>query len=127
MRAVPQYQRNYDNKWWRDRHKSRFEFKSYNLVIKGSSKTKRGSPLWVKTLKGGTPTLTMNEEAMALKKGSLRFNEYYDIQNVYDDLYKESQRGKDFKELFEIITSRENILVAYRKIKSNKRKSNCGL
>ncbi|WML42227.1 group II intron reverse transcriptase/maturase [Neobacillus sp. OS1-2] len=62
----------------------------------------------------------MNEEAKALKKGSLRFNEYYDIQNVYDNLYKESQRGKDFKELIEIITSRENILVAYRKIKSNR-------
>lgn len=62
----------------------------------------------------------MNEEAKALKKSSLRFNEYYDIQNVYDSLYKDSQQGKNFKGLMEIITSRENILAAYRKIKSNK-------
>ncbi|MGP7818459.1 group II intron reverse transcriptase/maturase [Niallia sp. 01092] len=62
----------------------------------------------------------MNVEEKALKKGSLRFNEYYDIQSVYDNLYKDSQQGKDFKGIMEIITSRENILVAYRKIKSNK-------
>ncbi len=28
-----------------------------------------------------------------LKNSKLRHNEYYDMQNVYDDLYKKSQNG----------------------------------
>ena len=42
------------------------------------------------------------------------------MQETFDNLYKESKEGKTFNSLYEIITSRENILLAYRTIKSNK-------
>lgn len=54
------------------------------------------------------------------KKDTLRHNEYYDMQKVFDDLYQKSREGKDFKNLYSLITSRENILLAYRNIKKNK-------
>ena len=55
-----------------------------------------------------------------LKKNKLRYNEYYNIQDIYDKLYLMSSENKSFTKLMEIITSRENILVAYRNIKKNK-------
>ena len=55
-----------------------------------------------------------------LKKQKLRNNEYYDIQNVFDDLYAKAKEGKVFKDLLSIITSEENVLLAYRNIKKNK-------
>ena len=60
------------------------------------------------------------EECKAKKRKVLRHNEYYNIQNVFDKLYKDSQNNKSFNNLYEIIISRENILLAYRNIKSNK-------
>lgn len=49
----------------------------------------------------------------------LRHNEYYDIQNIYDKLYEKSLRKENFKNLIKIISSRDNILLAYRSIKRN--------
>ena len=57
---------------------------------------------------------------MAKKKKSLRYNEYYNIQEVYDQLYLESNEGNVFKNLYEIIISEENIKLAYRNIKKNR-------
>jgi len=54
------------------------------------------------------------------KKQSLRNNEYFNMQNVFDKLYRQSQEGKKFTDLLGIITSKNNILLAYRNIKSNK-------
>lgn len=54
------------------------------------------------------------------KVKTLRHNEYYNIQNVYDELYEKSANKTNFKNLYDIIISRENILLAYRNIKSNK-------
>lgn len=54
------------------------------------------------------------------KKNSLRYNEYYGLQDVFDQLYAKSKRNENFYKLYEIITSEENILLAYRTIKSNK-------
>lgn len=54
------------------------------------------------------------------KKDTLRHNEYYDMQKVFDDLYRKSKEGKEFKNLFNLITNKENILLAYRNIKRNK-------
>lgn len=54
------------------------------------------------------------------KKKKLRYNEYYNIQNVFDELYQHSKQGNNFYKLYENIISRENILLAYRSIKSNK-------
>lgn len=49
----------------------------------------------------------------------LRHAEYYDMQRVYDDLYAKSKAGEHFIDLMSIILSRNNILLAYRNIKSN--------
>lgn len=54
------------------------------------------------------------------KKQKIRNNEYYNIQNVFDELYSKSKNGDNFYKLLEIITSEENILLAYRNIKKNK-------
>lgn len=54
------------------------------------------------------------------KKQKLRNNEYYDFQEVLDELYEKSSKGYKFKKLYELIVSEENILLAYRNIKKNK-------
>lgn len=54
------------------------------------------------------------------KKQKLRNNEYYDIQEMLDGLYEKSKEGKTFQNLVEIITSKENVELAYRNIKKNK-------
>ena len=53
------------------------------------------------------------------KKQTLRNNEYYDSQVVFDNLYAKSQKGEHFTDLMPLITSEQNILLAYRNIKRN--------
>lgn len=55
----------------------------------------------------------------AKKKAKLRHAEYYDFQKVQDKLYADSQNGRIFKHLTEIIALPENIRLAYRNIKAN--------
>lgn len=54
-----------------------------------------------------------------LKKNKLRYNEYYDMQHIYDELYAQSKNGNNFYKLLEIIGSEQNICLAYRNLKSN--------
>ena len=54
------------------------------------------------------------------KQKKLRNSEYYDIQETFDKLYAQSKDGKVFDNLVEIISSEENIKLAYRNIKGNK-------
>jgi len=54
------------------------------------------------------------------KNQSLRNNEYYGIQSKFDQLYQKSQSGENFNSLMSMIESKENIMLAYRNIKSNK-------
>ena len=49
----------------------------------------------------------------------LRHAEYYDMQSTFDELYARGQAGEIFENLMDVILSRENILLAYRNIKSN--------
>lgn len=49
----------------------------------------------------------------------LRHNEYYDTQETYDKLYEQSKQNKNFYDLMKIILSEENIMLAYRNIKTN--------
>jgi len=42
------------------------------------------------------------------------------MQNTFDNLYEQSSKDKKFKDLMKCITSKENILLAYRNIKKNK-------
>ena len=62
----------------------------------------------------------------ALKREVLRYNEYYRIQSTFDNLYKQSKEGQKFNHLYDIITSRDNILLAYRKVKRNKGSKTAG-
>lgn len=62
----------------------------------------------------------MNKTKENLKRQNLRNNEYYNLQQTFDNLYKQSQNGKSFKSIMKIITQEENILLAYRNIKKNK-------
>lgn len=49
----------------------------------------------------------------------LRHAEYYEMQSVFDNLYAKSKDGMIFKSLIPMILCRENILLAYRNIKTN--------
>jgi len=49
----------------------------------------------------------------------LRHSEYYNMQGVFDDLYARSKQGEIFDNLMEIILCTNNILLAYRNIKTN--------
>ena len=62
----------------------------------------------------------LTDKTLKKKKSSLRHNEYYDMQNVFDELHAKAVKGKSFNNLLEIITDRNNILLAYRNIKNNK-------
>lgn len=54
-----------------------------------------------------------------MKVKKLRHNEYYHLQEIFDRLYADSHQGKKFDSLMEIISSNENIRLAYRYIKRN--------
>lgn len=69
---------------------------------------------------------TRDFKEKTLKQNVLRFNEYYHMQPTFDMLYKQSKEGSNFKNLFDIIASKENILLAYRKIKRNKGSKTAG-
>lgn len=56
----------------------------------------------------------------------LRHNEYYDMQELFDKLYADSQQGKTFENLMEFIIKPENIKLAYRNIKTNKGSNTSG-
>lgn len=60
------------------------------------------------------------------KKKLLRNNEYYDIQSEFDKLYNLSQGNARFTKLMELISSKDNILLAYRNIKKNKGSTTSG-
>ena len=53
------------------------------------------------------------------KNAKLRHSEYYDTQDCFDKLYAKSKQGDVFTNLMEIISSEENIRLAYRNIKCN--------
>lgn len=58
-------------------------------------------------------------DGKTVKNSKARHIEYYDMQTVFDELYTQSKNNKNFKSLMNIITSEENLLLAYRNIKSN--------
>ena len=59
------------------------------------------------------------KESLILKKQALRNNEYYLLQEKFDNLYLEAKLGKRFTKLMELIMDEKNILLAYRNIKRN--------
>jgi group II intron reverse transcriptase/maturase len=67
--------------------------------------------------------VTGNKKTSKTKKpkkvNNLRYAEYYDTQETFDGLFAEAKNGEVFDNLYELIFSRENILLAYRNIKGN--------
>lgn len=59
------------------------------------------------------------KESLLKKKQKLSNNEYYNMQETFDDLYKMSCDGIKFNNLIQLIKQDENILLAYRNIKNN--------
>ena len=56
----------------------------------------------------------------------LRYWEYYGMTETFNGLYEKSKKGYSFNRLYDIITSRENILLAFRTIKTNKGSKTAG-
>lgn len=53
------------------------------------------------------------------KKQRLRNSEYYNFQSTLDELYQQAQNNSHFSNLMPLITSKQNVLLAYRNIKKN--------
>lgn len=51
---------------------------------------------------------------------TLRYWDYYDMTSTFTDLYENAQKRIAFNNLYDLITMKQNILLAYRTIKSNK-------
>ena len=64
--------------------------------------------------------MTAENSKLFEEKKALRQNEYYDMQPIFDKLFALSKKGCNHYNLMDIITSDNNILLAYRKIKRNK-------
>ena len=61
------------------------------------------------------------EESLTLEKRQLlRNNEYYDIQNTFDEIYLKASNNFKFVNLMDYITSENNILLAYKILKTTK-------
>ncbi|HBF14442.1 MAG TPA: group II intron reverse transcriptase/maturase [Clostridiales bacterium] len=56
----------------------------------------------------------------------LRHAEYYQMQKSFDELYSKSKNNEIFTDLMELILARENILLAYRNIKTNQGSKTAG-
>lgn len=65
------------------------------------------------------PNEKANVTSKQLSVDSIRHAEYYGMQETFDSLYARSKNGDVFDELMSIVLSRENILLAYRNMKSN--------
>lgn len=69
----------------------------------------------------------MKNDEKLIKKNTLRYNEYYNSQNIFDRLYQESKDNSKFVNLMRLINSENNIMLAYRNIKSNKGSKTAGV
>lgn len=58
-------------------------------------------------------------ESKTLSVDNLRHAEYYGMQQTFDELYSKSLKGETFDDLVDIIFRDENIMLAYRNIKTN--------
>ncbi len=63
--------------------------------------------------------MRFNTENKNHKDAKLRHAEYYNMQGEFDKLYQDSKDGKHFINLMKLVTSDNNILLAYRNIKRN--------
>lgn len=57
----------------------------------------------------------------------IRNAEYHDMTDIFDDLYAKSLNNKIFTNIVDIIASEDNIVLAYRNIKTNKGSKTSGI
>lgn len=69
----------------------------------------------------------MANKKKPLKKQKIRNSEYYDMQSVFDELYADSVKGQQFRNLVELIQRPENIKLAYRNIRKNSGSKTAGV
>lgn len=69
-------------------------------------------------------TLTRKKQP---KLSYLRNAEYYNFQDVLDNLYSDSEKNLNFNSLMKYITCEENIKLAYRNIKKNSGSKTAGV
>ena len=50
---------------------------------------------------------------------SIRYSEYYGMEDVFDELYKQSKENIPLTNAMNLILSKDNIILAYRNIKKN--------
>lgn len=62
-----------------------------------------------------------NKEVLSQQKtmNKYRYNEYYGLTQTFDNLYDQSRNDKTFRKLMPIITSENNLRLAFRTIKTN--------
>jgi len=94
----------------------------FQKCILGSRMTKRDENLLIK----GMINRLMADKI--LKKQKLRNNEYYDTQEIFDELYDKAKNKNNYRfyKLMNLITSKQNIELAYRNIKNNTGSKTCG-
>ena len=59
------------------------------------------------------------ERKKVLCMDAQRHAEYYGMQRTFDELYAKSKAGETFIGLMELVLSPDNIMLAYRNIKTN--------
>ena len=59
------------------------------------------------------------ERKKVLCMDAQRHAEYYGMQQTFDELYAKSKAGEVFNGLMELVLSPDNIMLAYRNIKTN--------
>ena len=69
----------------------------------------------------------MTNKRKPLKRQNIRNSEYYDMQSVFDGLYADSVKGRQFHNLVELIQRPENIMLAYRNIRKNSGSKTAGV
>lgn len=57
---------------------------------------------------------------------AIRYWDYYGMTGIFSELYERARNKEIFTSLYDKITSRENILLAYRTVKSNKGSKTAG-
>lgn len=62
----------------------------------------------------------------ALKRQKLRNNEYYDTQQIFDELYEQSLKNANFTNLMQFVLLDGSIKLAYRNLKKNKGSKTAG-
>ena len=48
------------------------------------------------------------KERKILKKKKLRNNEYYNMQSIFDNLYKRSKQNQNFNKIYNLIISKDS-------------------